>query len=145
MRPIERLLIPVEGTHGSVLTLQTRAAGDVLALDGRGVVDDVVVGVDLEKETDGQGGGPISEKLLEPPSGKPQTAIRGRYQDLRGGPGVDRIQPGPREDLLYLVDSTHNRIQVLFLDFIQEIPEAGSPIRGSADAPVTVAVFTDFQ
>jgi hypothetical protein len=60
-------------------------------------------------------------------------------------PGVDRIQPGPREDLLYLVDSTHNRIQVLFLDFIQEIPEAGSPIRGSADAPVTVAVFTDFQ
>ncbi len=29
----ERLLIPVEGTHGSVLTLQTRAEGDVLGLD----------------------------------------------------------------------------------------------------------------
>ena len=60
-------------------------------------------------------------------------------------PGVDRIQPGPREDLLYLVDSTNNRIQVLYLDFIQEIPVATSPTKGPADAPVTVAVFTDFE
>lgn len=59
--------------------------------------------------------------------------------------GVDRIQPGPREDLLYLVDSANNRVQVLLLDFIQEIPVAGSPTKGSVDAPVTVAVFTDFQ
>ena len=60
-------------------------------------------------------------------------------------PGVDRIQPGPREDLLYLVDSANNRIQVLYLDFIQEIPVATSPTKGAADAPVTVAVFTDFE
>ena len=59
--------------------------------------------------------------------------------------GVDRIQPGPREDLLYLVDSANNRIQVLYLDFIQEIPVAGSPTKGPTDAPVTVAVFTDFE
>lgn len=60
-------------------------------------------------------------------------------------PGVDRIQPGPREDLLYLVDSTNNRIQVLYLDFIQEIPVATSPTKGPAEASVTVAVFTDFE
>jgi hypothetical protein len=60
-------------------------------------------------------------------------------------PGVDRIQPGPREDLLYLVDSTNNRIQVLYLDFIQEIPVATSPTKGPDDAAVTVAVFTDFE
>lgn len=59
--------------------------------------------------------------------------------------GVDRIQPGPREDLLYLVDSANNRIQVLYLDFVQEIPVDGSPTKGPADAPVTVAVFTDFE
>ncbi|MDJ0784058.1 MAG: hypothetical protein QNJ22_18970 [Desulfosarcinaceae bacterium] len=60
-------------------------------------------------------------------------------------PGVDRIQPGPREDLIYLVDSANNRIQVLYLDFIQEIPPGTSPSKGAADAPVTVAVFTDFE
>jgi protein-disulfide isomerase len=60
-------------------------------------------------------------------------------------PGVDRIQPGPREDLIYLVDSAKNRIQVLHLEFIQEIPAAASPTKGPAEAPVTVAVFTDFQ
>jgi hypothetical protein len=60
-------------------------------------------------------------------------------------PGVDRIQPGPREDLLFLVDSTNNRVQVLYLDFVQEIPVADSPVKGPEDAPVTVAVFTDFQ
>lgn len=60
-------------------------------------------------------------------------------------PGVDRVQPGPREDLLYLVDSANNRIQVLYLDFVQEIPVADSPTKGPAEAPVTVAVFTDFQ
>lgn len=60
-------------------------------------------------------------------------------------PGVDHIQPGPREDLIYLVDSVNNRIQVLYLDFIQEIPVAGSPTKGPAEAPVTVAVFTDFE
>jgi hypothetical protein len=60
-------------------------------------------------------------------------------------PGVDHIQPGPREDLLFLVDSAQNRIQVLYLDFIQEIAVGGSPVKGPAEAPVTVAVFTDFQ
>lgn len=60
-------------------------------------------------------------------------------------PGVDHIQPSPREDLLFLVDSAQNRIQVLYLDFIQEIAVAGSPTKGPADAPVTLAVFTDFQ
>jgi hypothetical protein len=60
-------------------------------------------------------------------------------------PGVDHIQPSPREDLLFLMDSAQNRIQMLYLDFIQEIAVGGSPVKGPAEAPVTVAVFTDFQ
>jgi hypothetical protein len=60
-------------------------------------------------------------------------------------PGVDHIQPSPREDLLFLMDSAQNRIQVLYLDFVQKIAVGGSPVKGPADAPVTVAVFTDFQ
>ena len=60
-------------------------------------------------------------------------------------PGVDRIQPGPREDRLYLINTAANKVQVLELAFIQAVPVDGSPIQGPADAPVTVMVFTDFQ
>jgi hypothetical protein len=60
-------------------------------------------------------------------------------------PGVDQIKPGPRENQLFLINSADKRIQVLNLDFIQEIPVDGSPTKGSSDAAVAVVVFTDFQ
>ena len=60
-------------------------------------------------------------------------------------PGVDRIQAGPREDVLFLINSANKQVQVLELSFIQEIPVDGSPSKGPADAAVTVTVFTDFQ
>jgi hypothetical protein len=64
---------------------------------------------------------------------------------LQVDPGVDRIKPGPKADHLYLINSANNRIEVLNLDFIFEIPVGDSPVKGSADAAVTVTVFTDFQ
>ncbi len=60
-------------------------------------------------------------------------------------PGVDRIKTGRREDQLFLLDSKNNRVQVLNLDFIHQIPVEGSPTKGPSQAPVTIAVFTDFQ
>jgi hypothetical protein len=60
-------------------------------------------------------------------------------------PGVDRIQVGPGEGRLYLINSASNQIQELNLDFIQKIPVDGSPTKGSLDAAVAVVVFTDFQ
>ncbi len=60
-------------------------------------------------------------------------------------PGVDRIQAGPGEDRLYLINSAGNQIQELNLTFILEIPVDGSPTKGSLDAAVAVVVFTDFQ
>jgi protein-disulfide isomerase len=70
----------------------------------------------------------------------------GELQDtLAVDPGVDRIQPGSREDVLFLINSVSKQVQVLELDFIQKIPVDGSPSKGPADAAVTVTVFTDFQ
>lgn len=60
-------------------------------------------------------------------------------------PGVDRIQAGPGEDRLYLINSASNQIQELNLAFIHKIPVDGSPTKGSLDAAVAVVVFTDFQ
>jgi len=58
---------------------------------------------------------------------------------------IDSIKAGPREEILLLVSSKSKTVQVAVLEFIQEIDISGSPFRGTADAPVTIALFTDFQ
>ena len=61
---------------------------------------------------------------------------------------VDSIKPAPpgaREEILFLVSSKAKTVQVAVLEFVQEINVAGSPIKGAADAPVTLVLFTDFQ
>ena len=58
---------------------------------------------------------------------------------------VDSIKAGPREEILLLVSSKNKTVQVAVLEFVQEINIAGSPFKGAADAPVTIAIFTDFQ
>ena len=67
------------------------------------------------------------------------------YGTLTVDPGVDRIQAGPAEDRLYLINAAGNRIQEISLTFIVDIPVDGSPTKGSLDAAVAVVVFTDFQ
>jgi len=58
---------------------------------------------------------------------------------------IDSIKAGPREEILLLVSSKKNTVQVAVLEFAQEINVTGSPFRGTADAPVIIALFTDFQ
>ncbi|KJR96387.1 MAG: hypothetical protein VR65_28030 [Desulfobulbaceae bacterium BRH_c16a] len=59
--------------------------------------------------------------------------------------GVSAIDISPRGDFLYLIDSTANRLSMLSIDFVVDIDTADSPIKGKVDAPVTVAVFSDFE
>ena len=61
------------------------------------------------------------------------------------GPGVDQIKAGPRDDVLFLLSRKNKSVQVITIDFTEEINTQGSPSKGPADAPVTVAVFSDFQ
>jgi len=58
---------------------------------------------------------------------------------------IDSIKAGPREEILLLVSSKNKTVQVAVLEFVQEINVTGSPFKGAADAPVTIALFTDFQ
>ena len=58
---------------------------------------------------------------------------------------VEGIKVGPRENILLLTSRIEKTVQVITLDFIQKINVSGSPFKGTADAPVVVAVFTDFQ
>ena len=57
----------------------------------------------------------------------------------------DRIKVGPNGAYLILSSRKNKSVQTLSLDFIYDINVSGSPFKGSADAPVAVVVFEDFQ
>lgn len=61
------------------------------------------------------------------------------------GKAIRGIEASPTGDLLFLINGEDKSIQVLALEYIQQINILGSPFKGPADAPVVVAIFSDFQ
>jgi len=61
------------------------------------------------------------------------------------GEHIDQINVGPRDDVLLLKSRQNKTVQILTVDFIKEINTIGSPFKGPADAPVVIAVFSEFQ
>ena len=61
------------------------------------------------------------------------------------GNHVDQIRVGSKENHLVLSSRENKTIEILTIDFIQQINIAGSPFKGPADAPVVMVVFSDFQ
>lgn len=59
--------------------------------------------------------------------------------------GVSAIDIAPRGERLFLINQENKSFSDLSIDFITDINTVGSPFRGLAKAPVTIAVFTDFQ
>ena len=58
---------------------------------------------------------------------------------------MDGIKVGPEQDILLLTSRQNKTVEILVLDFIQNLDVSSSPFKGPADAVVTVAVFSDFQ
>jgi hypothetical protein len=48
-------------------------------------------------------------------------------------------------EFLLLADSENNTLEMLGISFVVDIDIAGLPFKGPADAPVVVAVFSDYQ
>ena len=70
----------------------------------------------------------------------------GRLEDtIAVGNHVDGIAVGPWEHVLILISGENKTVQILSLDFSQKIDVSSSPFKGRADAPVVIAVFSDFQ
>ena len=61
------------------------------------------------------------------------------------GNHVDHIKSGPTEEWLFLSSLKNKTIEILHIDFIKHIDITGSPFKGAENAPVTIAVFSDFQ
>lgn len=59
--------------------------------------------------------------------------------------GVSAIDIDPRGQFLFLMDGDKSIATTLAIDFIVSINTAGSPYKGNIDAPVTIAVYSDFQ
>jgi hypothetical protein len=61
------------------------------------------------------------------------------------GQHVDQIKLGPMGTTLILRSAKNKTIQTVKLDFIQDINTAGSPYKGPPNAPLVIAVFSDFE
>lgn len=55
------------------------------------------------------------------------------------------IGTSPKGDFLLLADSKENTLEVFSISFVVNIDISGLPFKGPADAPVVVAVFSDYQ
>ena len=61
------------------------------------------------------------------------------------GRHVDQVKVGPKGTSLVLSSSKNKTVQIVTLDFIQEINVSGAPFKGAEDAAVVIAVFDDFE
>ncbi len=58
---------------------------------------------------------------------------------------VISIGTSPKGDFLLLADSKENTLEVVKISFVVDVDITGLPFKGPADAPVVVAVFSDYQ
>lgn len=61
------------------------------------------------------------------------------------GPHADSLKISQNGELLFVISRQNKTVETLQLDFIRSINTVGSPYLGSNDAPVVIAVFSDFQ
>ena len=61
------------------------------------------------------------------------------------GPDVVQIEAGPSDGILFLLRREGRSIQSVTISVVEEINIDGAPLKGDKDAPVTIAVFSDFQ
>ena len=70
----------------------------------------------------------------------------GKVKDtLKVSDSVVSINTSPKGDFLLLADGKANTLEVVQINFIVDIDTSGLPFKGPADAPVVVAVFSDYQ
>ena len=61
------------------------------------------------------------------------------------GKQFDHVTVSPRGDQLILNSRKKKSVQVITLDFIQDINVSDSPFKGPENAPVVIAIFDDFE
>jgi DNA-binding beta-propeller fold protein YncE len=66
-------------------------------------------------------------------------------ETLKVGPSVSKIAVSPDGSLLYLTEKGSKAVKIAEVSYMATIDTVGSPFKGAADAPVVIAVYSDFQ
>lgn len=66
-------------------------------------------------------------------------------ESIAVGNGFDQMRHIQGSDILFLTSRKDKTVKIIELEYVQEIDLSGSPSKGPEDAPVKIAVFTDFQ
>ena len=84
--------------------------------------------------------------LLTAPGDLLIYSAEGRYNGkIEVGRGFDQVEAGPSENQVYLLNRKEKRLQVVEVSYTFDIDTSQSPFKGPADAPVVLAVFSDYQ
>ena len=59
--------------------------------------------------------------------------------------GYDKVTYSGRKTALILTNSSSQKLKIIRVDRIYPIDYSGLPFKGPADAPITIAVFDDYQ
>lgn len=66
-------------------------------------------------------------------------------ESIEVGSHIDGIDIDPSGERLYATSRQNKTVDIIQLNFIKQIDTGGAEFKGPADAPVTVAVFSEFQ
>ena len=66
-------------------------------------------------------------------------------ESIEIGSHIDGIDLDPGGERLYATSRQNKTVDIIQLSFIKKINTNGSKFKGPADAPVTIAVFSEFQ
>lgn len=61
------------------------------------------------------------------------------------GPEITQMKLGPGGNTLILTSRDKKSVEIVTLDFMQTIEFSGAPFKGPENAPIVIAVFSDFQ
>jgi protein-disulfide isomerase len=64
---------------------------------------------------------------------------------IKAEPQIDKIEVGPNENTLYLLNNRQKQIKIIDVTYVRDINIDHSPFKGKANAPVVVVDYTDFQ
>ena len=91
----------------------------------------------------------LDGKYLDVLNDKQQVQIFTTQGQLQGAipveKGVSQIDIAPQVELLYLIDGSAQTFTTVAVSFVADIDINGAPFKGTADAPVTLSLFTDFE
>jgi len=78
--------------------------------------------------------------------GRVSNRIEGRVSNrIPIDKDFDKLTYAANDNVLILTSSSSKTLKIIQVDFIYNIATDGLPFKGPADAPVTIAVFDDYQ